>query len=127
MVIADFRTGFPEFASDVEYPDALINFWATVAEKMVVQGVWCDMYTTGVQLYVAHEITLAKQNQMQAATGGLPGQGGGIASSKTVGSVSVTYDPNSTTEKNAGWWNMTNYGKQFYRLTQIFGSGCIQL
>lgn len=127
MVIADFRTGFPEFANDVIYPDSLINFWAAVAEKMVVECVWQDMYTTGVQLYVAHEITLAKQNQQQAATGGLPGQGGGIASSKTVGSVSVTYDPNSTTEKNAGWWNMTNYGKQFYRLTQIFGAGCIQL
>jgi hypothetical protein len=127
MVIADFRTNFPEFASTTVFPDALITFWATLAEKIVNEDAFQDVYTQAVQLYVAHEITLAAQNQMQAATGGLPGQGGGIASAKTVGSVSVSYDPNSTTEKNAGWWNLTNYGKQFYRLTQLFGAGCIQL
>ncbi len=127
MIIADFRSNFPEFANTTAYPDSQITFWASVAEKMVNQNVWCDMYSTGVQLYVAHELVLARQNVLSANTGGLPGQGGGIASSKTVGSVSVSYDPNTTTEKDAGWWNLTNYGKQFYRLVQIFGAGCIQL
>ncbi len=124
---AQFRLDFPEFSDVAAYPDSQLTFWAGVAEKMVVECVWEDMYATGVKLYVAHELVLARQNVLTAANGGLPGQGGGIASSKTVGSVSVAYDPNSTTEKNAGWWNLTNYGKQFYRLIQIFGSGCIQL
>jgi hypothetical protein len=127
MVNATFRANFPEFADLTAYPNSQLDFWASVAEKMVVKCVWDDMYENGVMLYVAHELVLARQNVQAAAVGGLPGQGGGIASSKTVGSVSVNYDPNSTTEKNAGWWNLTNYGKQFYRLTQIFGAGCIQL
>lgn len=85
------------------------------------------MWEQGVKLYVAHEITLAAQNQKAAATGGSPGQSGGIANSKTVGSVSVGYDTTSTAEKDAGWWNLTNYGKQFIRLARIFGAGAIQL
>lgn len=127
MVIDDFRTEFPEFADPSTYPDAMLNFWSTIAQSMVVQCKWNDMYPFGVKLYVAHEITLARQNAQAAAVGGLPGQGGGIANTKTVGSVTVGYDSVVTSEKNAGWWNLTNYGKQFYRLTQIFGAGCIQL
>lgn len=127
MIIADFRAEFPEFSDVAVYSDSQITFWATIAEKMVVACIWDDMYEFGVKLYVAHEITLAAQNAKAAASGGAPGQSGGIANSKTVGSVSVSYDSTVTSEKDAGWWNLTNYGKQFYRLTQIFGAGCIQL
>jgi hypothetical protein len=127
MVIADFRTQFPEFSDVAVYPDALINAWAAVAERMVVLNVWTTSWTFGCQLYVAHEITLAAQNQKAASVGGTPGVSGGIASSKTVGSVSVTYDASSTTEKDGGWWNLTNYGKQYLRLARIFGAGVIQL
>lgn len=127
MNIGAFRTSFPEFASTTTYPDSMINFWAGLAEKLVRPCVWGDCVTQGVQLYVAHEITLAAQNAASASVGGTPGSQGGIASSKTVGSVSVGYDSASTSEKNAGWWNLTNYGRQFFRLAQIFGAGAIQL
>ncbi len=122
-----FRANFPEFASTTVYPDAQLTFWSSIAEKMLDEDIWDDMYANGVYLYVAHELVLARQNLQASTVGGLPGQGGGIASAKTVGSVSVNYDPNTTTEKDAGFWNLTNYGKQFFRLVQIFGSGCIQL
>lgn len=127
MDITTFRTNFPEFSSTTDYPNTLITFWAGVAETLLREDVWVDMYQTGVQLYVAHELVLARQNQLSAATGGVPGQSGGIASSKTVGSVSVGYDLNSNSEKDAGFWNLTNYGKQLYRLIKIFGAGCVQL
>jgi len=127
MVNADFRAAFPEFASTVTYPDAMLNFWASVAEKMVVEDIWQDMYTNAIYLYVAHEITLARQNVKASTTGGTPGQSGGPAQSKAVGAVSVSYDSQVTSEKDAGWWNLTTYGKQFFRLQQMFGAGCIQL
>lgn len=127
MVIADFRQNFPEFASTTKYPDAQITFWAGLAEKMLCRDVWCDTWTYAVQLYVAHEITLAAQNVAASATGGSPGQSGGIANSKTVGAVSVGYDATIQSEKNAGWWNRTTYGQQLYRLIQLFGAGCVQL
>ncbi len=122
-----FRTNFPEFADTVVYPTSMIAFWAGLAELLVPQCVWKNAWQQGMSLYVAHEITLAALNTKAAASGGVPGQSGGIANTKTVGSVSVGYDTTSTAEKNAGWWNLTNYGKQFYRLMRIFGAGCIQL
>lgn len=127
MDIPAFRTAFPEFASAVEYPTELITFWATVAEEMVPCRLWKTMWPVGVNLYVAHEITLAAQNNKSAASGGVPGTSGGVPTTKTVGSVSVGYDANTTTEKDAGYWNLTNYGKQFIRLARIFGAGAIQL
>lgn len=127
MDVAKFRTEFPEFSDTTLYPTSQITFWAGVAEKMVLQSIWNSMWETGVKLYVAHEITLARQNTKAAATGGTPGSSGGIANTKTVGSVTVGYDATTTTEKDAGWWNLTTYGKQFIRLARIFGAGAYQL
>lgn len=127
MDISEFRTEFPEFSDTTVYPSAQITFWAGVAEKMVLKNIWCNMWATGVKLYVAHEITLAAQYKKASAVGGVPGSSGGIANNKTVGSVTVGYDSSTTTEKDAGWWNLTNYGKQFIRLARIFGAGAIQL
>lgn len=127
MDIAAFRTSFPEFSDTATYPDAQITFWATIAEKQVVQCIWTDLWSFGVNLFVAHEITMAAQNAKTAAIGGIPGQMGGVPTQKAVGAVSVQYDAATTTYAAAGWWNMTNYGKQFYRFVLIFGAGAIQL
>jgi hypothetical protein len=72
-------------------------------------------------------VTLAAQNQKAGVIGGVPGGNSGPASSKTVGSVTVAYDTAQTAEKDAGYWNLTTYGKQFIRLARMFGAGCIQL
>lgn len=122
-----FRTEFPEFSDVVAYPTPMISFWATLAEHQVRKQVWCDQWQTGVKLYTAHEITLAAQNAKAGAIGGVPGTSGGVANTKTVGSVSVGYDSTVTSEKDAGYWNLTNYGKQFIRLARLFGMGAIQL
>lgn len=127
MDIPTFRTNFPEFANATTYPDSTITFWSNLAEIMLRQCVWTTVWTTAVNLYVAHELVLASQNVSTAAVGGLPGQGGGIASSKAVGSASIGYDSVTPSEKDAGWFNLTNYGKQLYRLIQIFGAGAVQL
>lgn len=122
-----FRLDFPEFANPVTYDDAQLDFWAGIAESLVRENVWGDTRPFAVKLYVAHEITLATQNLSATKSGGSPGQQGGIANNKTVGSVTVGYDASTTTEKDAGWWNLTNYGKQFIRLARLFGAGAIQL
>lgn len=127
MDIGLFRKQFIEFNDSELYPDAVLNFWAGLAEKQVLASVWKDCVTQGVKLYVAHEITLAGQSAKAAKVGGVPGSQGGIATSKTVGSVTVAYDASTTTEKDAGYWNLTTYGKQFIRLARIFGAGAFQL
>lgn len=127
MNIGLFRANFPEFADQAVYPSSQITFWSTLAEKLVLECIWRGCWQQGVQLYVAHEMTLAAQNVKVAANGGTPGTFGGVPNNKTVGGVSVGYDSQSTGEKDAGWWNLTNYGKQFIRLARIFGAAAIQL
>lgn len=125
--IGAFRTAFPEFADEVTYPTPMIEMWAGLAVMQVRSCVWKTATTLGQRLYVAHELVLAAQNAKAAAVGGVPGVSGGIANTKTVGSVTVGYDTTSTAEKGAGFWNLTNYGKQFWNLCRIFGAGAIQL
>lgn len=125
--IGAFRTAFPEFQDTTVYPSSMITFWSTLAQQQVLQCIWGVTWNAGVSLYVAHEITLAAQNQKQAGAGGMPGTSGGVANNKTVGSVTVGYDSTVTSEKDAGYWNLTNYGKQFIRLVRIFGTRPIQL
>lgn len=125
--VAAFRKSFPEFNDTEKYPTPMVNFWVGLATAMVDSSRWGTQWNTGVSLYVAHELTLARQNVQAASVGGAPGQQGGIASQKTVGGVSVQYDPQTSTEKDAGWWNKTTYGQQFYRLARIFGAGAVQL
>ncbi len=127
MDIGAFRTSFPEFSDTTIYPNTMILFWAALAEKLVLPNVWGDCRQAGLNLYVAHEITVASQNAKTAQGGGSPGASGGVVSSKAVGSVSVSYDTQASAEKDAGYWNLTNYGKQFIRLARIFGAGAIQL
>lgn len=122
-----FRTSFPEFANVTTYPDSQIQFWGGLAIGLVRPCVWGAYVVLGQSLYVAHEITIAAQSAAAAAIGGVPGVSGGIANTKTVGSVSVGYDTVTTSEKDGGWWNQTLYGRQFLRYARIFGAGVIQL
>lgn len=127
FTIAAFRATFPEFSNIVIYPDAMITFWSSVAVMQVNQNRWCKMWINGVYLYVAHEITLAAQNAQATGIGGSPGAQTGPLSNKAVGGVSAGYDTQAITEKDAGWWNSTQYGRQYIHLTRIFGSGAVQL
>lgn len=127
MDLSAFRAAFPEFTNTTKYPDAQLTFWSAFAEAQLPLCVWKDTKPFAVYLYTAHEITMAYQNVQSSTSGGTPGVQGGIANTKTVGSVTVGYDQTLNSEKDAGWWNNTNYGKQLYRLIKIFGAGAIQL
>lgn len=127
MDIARFRSSLPEFADIVRYPDSQLEFWATFAEHQVDCRRWKHQTYMGVFLYVAHEITIAASNQRSANIGGPPGGLSGPANSKTVGSVTVAYDTQQTAEKDAGYWNLTTYGKKFIHLARIFGVGTVQV
>lgn len=127
LVIADFRAAFPEFADIARYPDAMITFWDTFAEAQVRECVWKTQRLMGIQLFVAHEITMAAQNQAAGVIGGTPGAQSGPMNSKTVGSVTASYDTQMIAERDGGWWNQTSYGRAFLRFARMFGAQVIQL
>ena len=116
--IATFRSNFPEFASEINYPDSMITFWKGIGEKRLNVVRWADLLDEALQLYTAHHIAISAMNISDVAIGGDPGQGGGVVSSESVGGVSVSIDTGSTLEDGAGYWNSTIYGKQFYSLAR---------
>jgi len=118
-----FREHFPAFTDAVKYPDAMIQFWADLGMVMLIECRWGNAYTAGLELYVAHNVALEGAN----TGGGVPGQGTGIKSGKTVGSTSIQYDTQNTTEANAGFWNLTTYGQRFYRISRMIGAGALQV
>jgi Protein of unknown function (DUF4054) len=122
-----FRTQFPEFSDVVAYPTPMIEFWAELAEHQVSQPMWGGAWMKGVSLYLAHVISLQHQSVKTSKLGGMPGTSGGVANTKTVGGSTVGYDSVVTSEKDAGWWNLTNYGKQFIHLARMFGTKAIQI
>lgn len=127
MDIAAFRAAFPEFRDIAVYTDGSINFWAEFATAQINARRWRSQVKMGIYLYVAHEITLAAKDQKAANIGGSPGQTAGPVNSKTVGPVTVAYDTTQGFELGAGYFNLTSYGKQLFRLARTFGAGCVQL
>jgi len=128
MDSATFRTDFPEFTSTVDYPDPQINFWIGLAGLMLNSDRLADMLPFATELYVAHHLVLARKNQLSVSSGGVPGVSTTAPmASKSVDKVSASYDTQAVTYKDAGHWNATMYGLQFYNLVLMFGAGGIQL
>lgn len=127
MDVAQFRADFPEFASTTDYPSSMVTFWGGIAEQLVDVSRWGTLYDQGVSLFVAHNIALQRKNIQAAAGGGVPGAQSGAISSKSVGTVSVSYDTAASMMPNAGHWNMTVYGIQFIQLGRLLCAGAVQL
>ena len=126
MDAALFKTHFPEFAG---VDDGKILFWSTLAERMVRQCAWGDVWPYGVELFTAHTLQLALGNNR----GPVGGAGGGVGTSRgavtsmSVDKVSVGFDANVGADDDAGYWNLTDYGKLYYRFVNIVGAGGRQL
>lgn len=127
MDLAQFRLDFPEFSDTSRFPDPSLTFWSGMGERLISADRFGDLYTQAVELFTAHNITLAAQNAAASAAGGLPGGAGGPISSKAVGSVNVSYDNASVMLPNAGHWNQTVYGRQYIQLVRLIGQGAYQL
>lgn len=122
-----FRKFFPEFSDIAKYTDSSLIFWGSIASQQVKPNRWKRMTLNGIMFYVAHEVTLAGQNYATGNIGGTPGIQSGPINSKTVGSVTVAYDTTQGAEKDAGYWNLTSYGKRFIHMARMFGSGPVQI
>lgn len=122
MDVAAFRLNFPEFGDVTKYTADMIAFWQGLGEKLLNEERWGEFYSEGLQLFVAHQIALAAKNASTSSSN-IPGTGTGILSGKSVGGVSINYDTSSVTLQDAGNYNMTQYGRQFWQLAQIVGTG----
>ena len=127
MDLTQFRTDFPEFASTAMYPDAVITFEIGIATQMLNADRWGTMLNYGIELWVAHSLVLAAQAAEDSALGNTPGEVNGPTTAKGVDKVSVSYDAQSVSLENAGYWNLTRYGIRFLQIARMMGAGGIQL
>ncbi|WP_408736626.1 DUF4054 domain-containing protein [Acetobacter sicerae] len=122
----DFLGLFPEFSDTASYPPCRIETLIHLGRKFVSAERWQDSYRYGVCLVTAHQLVLSQQAARSAAVGATPGMDVGIVTSKSVGSVSKSMDASIGSVDGAGPWNMTIYGRQYWQLVQIYGSGGMQ-
>lgn len=127
MNIATFRQSFPEFTDTTRYPDSLVTFWLDVVTRMLNPDRWADMLDIGLSLALAHHLVLAVRDQNTAQAGKVPGTVLGMQTSKSVDTVSVSYDVSAVTNEGGGFWNMTSYGVRFLGMARLFGAGGVQL
>lgn len=129
--VAEFREAFPQFGEEC-FPDGRVAFWLSVAGKRLDPEKWDSLLAEGMCLFAAHNLTLERAASLAAdGTGGMDAAGGSVTSeTKTVGSVSLSRTRSggaSSVYVNAGHWNDTSYGKQFYELLLIIGAGGLQV
>jgi hypothetical protein len=117
---SDFRSVFPEFADTTKYSNTMVEYYASLADLTLNVDKWGDFLTHGSYLFIAHNCTLRAKAAADAAAGGIPGQGGVVAS-KSVADVSISYDTNASNMDSAGNYNATIYGRELLKIARIVG------
>ena len=122
-----FRTNFPAFASSSVYPDDMMSFWLAFAYTFIPATLWGSALDLGAQMFTAHNLILEGLSNAEGANGAPPGMTVGPVVTKTVGDLTIVYDPSSGINPDDTSWNLTNYGSRFIKLAKQFGSIPTQL
>lgn len=122
-----FRKNFPEFENVGLYPPYMIDFWQGIGTTLLPADRWGSSLDYGLQLFVAHHLVIGERERKAAVAGVAPGEVKGPLTSRTVDSVSNSYDASSVSLTDGGFWNSTMYGVRFLQLARMFGAGGVQL
>lgn len=119
---------YPQFSN---ISDTVVDFYIALANSSLSYDQWGDQWKFGMILYVSHFLALWIQ-----ATNGLDKDSPankilqnsyavGLVSSKSVGSLSKSYDYSSINDDLKGWaeWKTTVYGRQFATIAKLIGKG----
>jgi hypothetical protein len=97
-----------------------------LATSCLVQARWLEQWQWAMALFIAHYATLYAKSDGNPLSniGQIAAQGiaTGIQVSKSVGDVSVSYQPIQGIE-TWGAWNLTVYGQQLATLAKVVGTG----
>ena len=135
FTLEDFQKTFPVFNIKDEFdpinkviPIEFFNLILDMANKSLKYDRFHSLWKYLMCLYIAHFCTLFLQTQqgLEGSQGALAGAlPKGLATSKTVEGLSVSYDFSVTTSglEDAGSWNLTAYGQQLVTLSSMYGHG----
>jgi hypothetical protein len=120
---ADFLAAYDQFTGLV--PDPMLDQFIALANSIVDADRWGPNWLFGMGLVVAHYATIYLQttpvsgaNAAQVVSAGRPT---GIATSKSVDGLSVSYDLSYSGAGMKGWdvWKSTMFGTQFAGLARL--------
>lgn len=128
---AMFSATFPVFKFVTEedptgIPVPVFNLFKAMADKVIKYDRYKGQWEYLMGLYIAHYLTLYLQTQsgtpgaQAALQGALPR---GVAQSKSVDGLSISYDFMDMANDLAGYgtYKLTAYGQQLATLTKIYG------
>lgn len=131
--LLDFSSYFPIFKIGVgddpgEIPEPVFELFLAMANKAIKYDRYKSQWKYIMGLYIAHYLTLYLQTQngvpgaQAALQGALPT---GIATSKSVDGLSISYDLLGMADdfKGYGTYKLTAYGQQLITMTKIYGHG----
>lgn len=131
----DFNEIFPVFKlqnvteiNQDEIPTEVFNLFYNMANKSLKYDRFKSVWKYCMCLYIAHYMILYLMTQngdpgaQSALAGSLPK---GVASSKSVDGLSISYDFMGAAEDLSGYgtWKYTIYGQQLATITKIYGHG----
>lgn len=125
--VEQFRTDYPEFANTTRYPDPIINRALRQADMTLDQNVQLGQFVFLAELFTAHYTELGGKTLAASLAGGVNTGGGGVLTSKSVDKVSASYDVSGIVNPDAGFWNNTSYGREFFWWWSMYGAGGRQL
>ncbi|GJL36006.1 hypothetical protein TUM17576_28260 [Enterobacter hormaechei] len=125
--IQQFRTDYPEFANETRYPDAIINRGLRKADAILDQNIQGSQFVELAELCTAHYAELGGKTLAAAAAGGVNTSSRGVLTSKSVDKVSASYDVSGVVDPDAGFWNSTGSGSEFFWWWSMYGAGGRQL
>lgn len=131
----DFSSIFPVFklqdgteVKQDEIPEEVFNLFYNMANKSLKYDRFKSVWKYCMCLYIAHYMILYLMTQngdpgaQSALAGSLPR---GVASSKSVDGLSISYDFMGAAEDLSGYgtWKYTIYGQQLATITKVYGHG----
>lgn len=125
--IQQFRTDYPEFANETRYPDPIISRALRQADAILDQNIQGSQFVELAELCAAHYTELGGKTLATSAAGGVSTAGGGVLTSKSVDKVSASYDVSGIVDPDAGFWNNTSFGREFFWWWSMYGAGGRQL
>ena len=132
--VSDFLDMFPQFGQKTDetswvVPEEIIQMWVDIARSSVYESRFHTMWKPAIGFFIAHWLTLYLET-MSDPDSSLSniinsGMAQGIQSSKSAGSLSVSYDFASFTDDFQGWgsYKQTAFGQQFITLAKMHTLG----
>ncbi len=124
---SSFRANRPEFGDTAVFSGAMIDRLLARAYRLLDANRWRTILDDGVEAWVAHHLVLAREAAVAVQSGDVPGMVRGMLTSESVDKVSAGYDTGSIALDDAGPYNRTAYGQEYWQLAQAVSIGGFQL